>query len=115
MNLLLATGHISIWLLLAGLFLPRFSLALAWLFMAYPANDLSVLLNFVLWLFFPRFLMAFYISTDIGMNNLWFWAYVATGIFGLLGESGMVHRRVIRRRSVTRDGNTVTTVEEEEI
>ncbi len=115
MNLFLATGHISLWLLIAGLFFPRLSLAVAWILSVYPPNNLPDLLNFVLWLFFPRFLMAFYIYTDIGMNNLWFWAYIATGIVGMFGESGYVRHRVVRRTTVSRDGNTTTTVEEEEI
>ena len=79
---LLATGHIAVWLLVVGLFLPRLGLFLAWLVMAYPPNALPDLLNFALWLFVPRFLMAYYIYTDIGPNNLWFWAYIITGIIG---------------------------------
>src|ERR1700677_3005741 len=71
MNALLATGHLPLWLLVAGLFLPRLSLAIAWIISAYPPNGLADLLNFVLWLFVPRFLMAFYIYTDAGPNNLW--------------------------------------------
>jgi hypothetical protein len=113
---LLATGHIAFWLLIAGLFLPRLALFIAWLGAGtYPPNDLSPLLNFVLWLLFPRFLMAFYIYTDIGMNNLWFWAYIVTGIMGFFGETGYARRRVVRRTTVSRDGRTTTTVEEEEV
>jgi hypothetical protein len=111
---LLATGHIAFWLLLVGLFFPRLALFVAWLGSGlYPANNLSDLFNFALWLFFPRFLMAYYIFLDIGTNNLWFWAYLVTGVLGFFGESGFVHRRVIRRTSVSRDGETTTTVEEE--
>jgi hypothetical protein len=114
MDTLLATGHIAFWLLLAGLFFPRVALFIAWLGSGtYPANNLSDLFNFGLWLFFPRFLMAYYIFLDIGTNNLWFWAYLVTGVMGFFGESGFVHRRVVRRTSVTRDGETTTTVEEE--
>jgi len=116
MNAFLATGHIALWLLLAGLFFPRVALFIAWLGTgAYPPNTLPVLLNFVLWLLVPRFLMAFYIYTDIGTSNVWFWAYVVTGIAGLFGESGYVHRRVIRRTTVSQNGKTTTTVEEEEV
>ena len=115
MNVLLAAGHISIWVLLFGLFFPRLTLALAWFFHAYPPNVLPVIGNFLLWLFLPRFLMAYYVYTDIGTNNVWFWAYVVTGLVGLFGESGMVHRRVIRRTRVIRDGNAITTIEEEEV
>jgi hypothetical protein len=116
MNSLFATGHLSLLFLVVGLFLPRLTLAVAWIMAAYPANTLPDVLNFVLWLFFPRFLIAFYIYSDIGSANIWFWAYVAAGIAGLLGESGVVNRRVIRRRTtVTRNGNTTTTVEEEEV
>jgi hypothetical protein len=115
MDTLFATGHIAAWLLLAGLFFPRAALLIAWLgFGVYPANNLSDLFNFVLWLFLPRFLMAYYIFLDMGTNNLWFWAYLVTGVVGFFGESGFVHRRIIRRTSVTRDGETTTTVEEEE-
>jgi hypothetical protein len=115
MNELLVTGHISIFLLIAGLFFPRLSLALAaFVFGGYPANPLSDLANFFLWLFVPRFLMAYYISLDMGMNNLWFWAYVVTGIMGLFGEPEFVRRRARRRTTVTRNGNTTTTVEEVE-
>jgi hypothetical protein len=113
---LLATGHIALWLLVAGLFFPRLSLFIAWLGTGtYPPNTLAPLLNLVLWLFFPRFLMAFYIYTDIGMNNLWFWAYIVTGIMGFFGETGYMRRRVVRRTTVSRDGRTTTTVEEEEV
>ncbi len=113
----LATGHITLWLLLCGLFFPRLALFLAWLLPgAYPPNPLPDLVNFVLWLATPRFLMAFYIYTDIGMNNVWFWAYLVIGFVAFFGESGYVHRRVIRRRTtVSRNGQTTTTVEEEEL
>jgi hypothetical protein len=115
-NALLATGHIALWVLIAGLFFPRLTLFFAWLLAgAYPPNTLPDLLNFVLWLFLPRFLMAFYIYTDIGMNNVWFWAYIVTGIAGFFGETGYVRRRVVRRTTVSRDGTTTTTVEEEEV
>ena len=113
---LLQTGHLDLWLLIAGLFLPRFSLFIAWLIVQdYPPNPLPDLANFAAWLFFPRFLMAYYIYVNIGPNNLWFWAYIILGIVSLFGESGYVGRRVRRRTTVTRDGNTTTTVEEEEI
>ena len=50
------------------------------------------------------------------MNNIWFWAYIAMGIFGLFGETGYARRRIVRRRTtVSRDGATTTTVEEEEV
>jgi hypothetical protein len=114
-NTFLATGHIALWLLLAGLFLPRLALFIAWLGSGYPANTLPDLLNFALWLFFPRFLMAFYIYTDIGTNNIWFWAYIATGIAGFFGETGYARHRIVRRTTISRDGRTTTTVEEEEV
>ena len=116
MNSLLATGHLPLLLLLCGLLFPRLTLFFAWLFSGYPPNTLTDLVNFICWLLVPRFLIAFYIYADIGTNNLWFWAYVITGLMGFFGESGAVSRRVVRRRtSVTRNGNTTTTVEEEEI
>jgi hypothetical protein len=115
MNTFLSTGHIALWLLLLGLLLPRLALFLAWLGTGYPANTLPDLLNFVLWLFFPRFLMAFYIYTDMGLNNVWFWAYIATGIAGFFGETGYARHRIVRRTTVSRDGRTTTTVEEEEV
>jgi hypothetical protein len=114
MNPLLATGHISVWLLIAGLFFPRLTLALAaFVFHGYPPNPLSDLANFVLWLLVPRFLMAYYIDINIGMNNIWFWAYVVTGIIGLFGEPRFLQRRVVRRRTtITRGNGATTTVEE---
>jgi hypothetical protein len=115
-NTLLATGPIALWLLITGLVFPRLALFIAWLGAGtYPPNPLPDLLNFFLWLFVPRFLMAFYIYTDIGVNNLWFWAYIVTGIAGAFGETGYVRHRVVRRTTVTRDGRTTTTVEEEEV
>ncbi len=115
LNHLIATGHLAAWLLVVGLFFPRLALFFAWLGMVYPPNPLPDLVNFLSWLFFPRFLMAYYIYIDVGPNNLWFWAYVILGIAGLFGETGFVHRRVIRKRTtVSRDGTTTTTVEEEE-
>jgi hypothetical protein len=114
---LLATGPIALWILLLGLFFPRLTLFIAWLVPgAYPINTLPELVNFVSWLVFPRFLMAYYIYADIGLNNVWFWAYLMLGIIGVFGESGYMHRHVIRRRTtVSRDGRTTTTVEEEEV
>jgi hypothetical protein len=114
-NDFLAAGHIALWLLVAGLFFPRLALFVAWLGSGYPHNELPDLLNFAMWLCFPRFLMAYYIYTDIGTNNIWFWAYIATGIAGFFGETGYVRRRIVRRTTVSRDGNTTTTVEEEEV
>jgi len=116
-NTLLATGHIAAWLLICGLVFPRLSLFVAFLMPgSYPANPLPELVNFIGWLFLPRFLMAFYIYTDIGMANIWFWAYLVIGIAGMFGETGYVRHRVIRRRTtVSRDGRTTTTVEEEEV
>jgi hypothetical protein len=113
-NSLFATGHIALWLLIAGLFFPRLALFVAWLGTGtYPPNSLPLLLNFVSWLFLPRFLMAYYIYTDMGTNNLWFWAYIVIGIVGFFGETGYAHRRVVRRTTVSRDGTTTTTVEEQ--
>ena len=67
MDTLFATGHLAPWLLIAGLFFPRLALLIAWLATgSYPPNGLPDLLNFVSWLFFPRFLMAYYIYIDIG-------------------------------------------------
>ena len=116
MDSIFATGHIAWWLLIAGLFFPRLALFAAWLGTGtYPANNLSDLFNFVLWLIFPRFLIAYYIFLDMGVNNLWFWAYLVIGAVGFFGESGFAHRRLIRRTKVTRNGDTITTVEEEEV
>jgi hypothetical protein len=114
-NTFLATGHIALWLLIIGLFLPRLGLFIAWITSGYPPNALPDLVNFVLWLFIPRFLMAYYIYSDIGTNNVWFWAYVLTGILGLFGEGGYARHRIVRRTTVSRDGRTTTTVEEEEV
>ncbi len=115
-NALLSTGHIALWFLLLGLFLPRLTLFIAWLETGIPINPLPDLVNLIGWLFFPRFLIAFYIYTDQGANNIWFWAYIVLGIAGFVGEGGYAHRRVIRRRTtVSRDGATTTTVEEEEV
>ena len=112
-NYLLATGHIALWVLVLGLFFPRLALFIAWLEPgAYPPNALPDLVNFVFWLCFPRFLMAYYIFTDIGTHNIWFWAYLILGVAGFFGESGYVHRRVTRTTR-SPDGSTVTTVEEE--
>lgn len=103
------------WLLLLGLFFPRLALFIAWLEPgAYPPNVLPDLVNFIAWLFLPRFLMAYYIYTDIGSNNVWFWAYLVLGIVGIFGETRYVRRRVTRTtRNV--NGSTTTTVEEEEV
>jgi hypothetical protein len=111
-NLLIVNGHIALWLLLSGLFFPRLALVLAWLvFGGYPPNPLSYVANFFLWLLVPRFLMAYYVSLDMGTHNIWFWAYVVTGILALFGEPHFVRRRVVRRTVVTRDGTTTTTEE----
>jgi hypothetical protein len=113
---LLATGHIAAWLLICGLVFPRLSLLVAFLVPgSYPANTLPDLVNFLGWLFLPRFLMAYYIYSDIGTANIWFWAYLIIGIGGMFGETGYVRHRVIRRTTVSRDGRTTTTVEEEEV
>jgi hypothetical protein len=114
MDPLLATGHISILVLVAGLFFPRLTLFLAWFFSAAPPNTLSTLGNVLLWLFVPRFLLAYDVYQDIGTHNFWFWAYLVTGVISLVGEPRMVHRRVVRRR-VIRKGDGTTVIEEQEI
>lgn len=109
-----ATGQIALWILIAGLFFPRLTLVFAWLGTGtYPVNPLSDVVNVLSWFFFPRFLMAYYIYLDMGTQNFWFWAYIVVGILSTFGESRYVRRRVTRRTTVSRDGNTTTTVEEE--
>lgn len=99
MESFLATGQIALWLLVAGLFFPRLALFIAWAVTGnYPANPLPVLVNFLGWLFLPRFLMAYYIYLDIGSQNLWFWAYLVLGIAGFFGETGFVRGRYRRNR-----------------
>jgi hypothetical protein len=111
-----STGHIALWMLLLGLILPRLTLFLAWLGPGIAAAAaLPDLVNFIGWLFLPRFLFAFYVYTDMGVNNIWFWAYVITGIAGFFGETGYARHRIVRRTTVSRDGRTTTTVEEEEV
>lgn len=115
-NTFFQTGNIELWILLLGLILPRLTLFLAWAgFGAYPPNPLPDLVNFIFWLFLPRFLMAFYIYTDIGIYNIWFWLYILLGLAGLVGETGYARRRIVRRTTVSRDGRTTTTVEEEQL
>jgi hypothetical protein len=119
MNPFFSAGHIALWLLFAGLFFPRLALAFAWLSTSYPSNNVPDLLNLVLWLFIPRFLMAFYIYTDQGSNNIWFWAYIVTGVVGAFGETRFADRRIFRRKRVIRqttaNGDKVTTIVEEEV
>lgn len=115
MDPLFATGHIGIWLLIGGLFFPRLALVLAaFVFGGYPHNTLSPIANFFLWLLVPRFLMAYYIYIDSGMNNIWFWAYVVTGIAALIGEPTYMRRRVVRRRTTIASDGTKTIEEIEE-
>jgi hypothetical protein len=99
---LFASGQIALWLLIAGLFFPRLALLVAWLVTGtYPENPLSDLVNVLSWLLFPRFLMADFICLDLGTQNLWFWAYIVVGVAALMGETGFVGRRVIRRTTVS--------------
>jgi len=113
---LLQSGHIDTWILLLGLLLPRLALFLAAFVVGdYPHNTLPVLFNFLGWLFIPRFLMAYYIYTDAGTNNIWFWAYIVLGVAGLIGEGGYVNRRVIRRTNTVNPDGSRTVVEEEEV
>jgi len=51
----------------------------------------------------------------MGANNVWFWAYIVTGIVGLFGEGRYASGRIVRRTTVSRDGRTTTTVEEKEV
>jgi hypothetical protein len=114
-NALLVTGHIPLWFLILGLILPRLTVLIAYIDMGLPPNPLPDLVNFVLWLVFPRFLIATYIYADSG-TNIWFWIYVIAGVIAFLGEGGYARGRVVRKRTtVSRDGRTTTTVEEEEV
>jgi hypothetical protein len=100
---------------LVGLLFPRLALFAAWLVSgAYPPNNLPDLLNLVLWVCVPRLLLAYYIYLDTGMATLWFWVYLATGVVSLIGEPAVIHRRIYRRKTI-RQGDTVTTIEEEEV
>ena len=74
-----------------------------------------LLFNFLGWLFVPRFLMAYYIYVNAGTSNIWFWAYIILGIAGMVGETGYVHRRFIRRTTTVNPDGSRTIVEEEEV
>ena len=52
-------------------------------------------------------------ASDMGTDNLWFWACIVHGVAGSFGKTGYAHRRVTRRTNVSRDGTARTTVEEE--
>ncbi len=102
-------SHFALWLLVGGLFFPRLILFFAWSGDGhyYPANDIPGPLNFLAWAFFPRFLMAYYIYFNQGAANFWFWAYLATGLWGVIIESQMVKKwRRARRRYVLQSKHT---------
>ncbi len=102
--------------MLLGLFLPRLALFLAaFLVGDYPPNPLLRPSNLIGWLFVPRFLIAYYVYVNAGTDNIWFWAYIILGFAGLVGETGFVHRRVIRRTTTVHPDGSRSVVEEEEV
>jgi hypothetical protein len=83
MDAFFSVGHIALWLLVVGLFFPRLALFFAWLGngSSYPNSDMPSLLSLVLWAWVTRFLMAYYIFYDQGARNVWFWAYLLSGLW----------------------------------
>jgi hypothetical protein len=65
-------------LLFFGLFFPRISLWVAWLYGNIPPNTVPFGFEVFLTIFLPRGLMCFYIVTTLGWNSGWL---IAHGIF----------------------------------
>jgi len=80
------------WLIVGGLFFPRLALFFAAVGNGtYPASDMPGVLSFVLWAAIPRLLMAYYIFFDQGAHNIWFWAYLLSGLWTLYGKTQYTH------------------------
>ncbi len=62
---------IPLWLLVLSLFLPRLTLALAWLVHQLPLAHLPDLAALLMWAIVPRVLMLVYIYFNLGIG-LWF-------------------------------------------
>jgi hypothetical protein len=75
---------IPLWFLLLGLIFPRLTLLFTWLCGHIPYNDVPLPLDALGALILPRFLIAYYIATDIGTASPWFWAYVIVGVITFL-------------------------------
>lgn len=86
---------ISTWFLVLGLFLPRVTLAAAYLTQTMPPNNVPFLLDVVGALFLPRVLICIYIAFNMGYNE-WFWIHliVALVVYGFSSSKG---KRLLRR------------------
>ena len=84
---------IPIWFLVLGLFFPRWTLFLSWIFGGLPYHVFPWIGSFLGAIIFPRLLIAIYIFQNWGYC-VWFWIYLIIQLFLLLGTANRVARKI---------------------
>lgn len=77
--------------LIWGIFFPRFTLLLTYLFSEIPSNTVPFAVDVIGSIFVPRFLIAFYIFGQQGYSP-WFFLYIVVGLIELLSTRVKVTR-----------------------
>lgn len=67
----IVTASIGGWFIGLGLFFPRITLLITWLFFTIPSNDVPFFLDILGVCFFPRALIAYYIYFNYGFEGFW--------------------------------------------
>lgn len=65
-----------------ALFFPRITLLYSYFYGNVPPNPVPLLIDFFLFILFPRLLIAFYIFINDGLNS-WFWIFVIAGLLSI--------------------------------
>jgi hypothetical protein len=72
--------HITTWLLVLTLFIPRISLLIAYFSHQIPYNNIPFIGDLLLYVFLPRVLMLIYIVDNLGVSSPWFWIHLVVAI-----------------------------------
>lgn len=66
--------------LVLGLFVPRITLLIFWLFVGLPQNSVPFIGDLLLAIFFPRVLIIIYIVENLGVSTPWFWIHLVVAL-----------------------------------
>ena len=71
--------------LIISLFLPRWSLLVAYITGGIPGNPVPFFADFLLTVFVPRLLILIYIYGTLGIESAWFWVHLIVAAIVYLG------------------------------
>lgn len=77
---------IELWFLILTLFFPRIGLLIAYFTHNIPLNPVPLVGDVLMAVLLPRFLIAFYIYVNLGVESVWFWVHGALAVIMLFSR-----------------------------